>query len=246
MIASLPMYDMPALHGANDRLWQATRAVLGFGPEALTRTPDLWAQWEAPDLVLSQTCGYPYRAKLHDKVQLVATPNFALKGCPYGTYNSVFLARRTDKITRLSELAGKRFAFNEALSQSGWAAPKVHLDKRGVVLGPLLQTGAHQLSAEAVAEGRADFAALDAHTWHLLKRNTALGKKLTVVARTAPTPALPYITSQAQDPTVIRAALAEALTQLSTQDRDALGIKSLVSISSQTYRAVESPEAPQV
>lgn len=246
MIASLPMYDMPALHGANDRLWQATRAILGFGPEALTRTPDLWAQWEAPDLVLSQTCGYPYRARLHDKVQLVATPNFALKGCPYGTYNSVFLARRTDKITRLGELAGKRFAFNEPLSQSGWAAPKVHLDKRGVALGPLLQTGAHRLSAEAVAGGHADFTALDAHTWHLLKRHSTLGKVLTVVARTAPTPALPYITSPGQDAAVIRCALQEALSTLSTRDRDALGIKNLVSISSQTYRAVETPEAPQL
>ena len=68
MIASLPMYDMPHLRGAHDRYWTAIRDALGYGPDALTRGGDPWAEWQSPDLLLGQTCGLPYRARLHDKV----------------------------------------------------------------------------------------------------------------------------------------------------------------------------------
>ena len=246
MIASLPMYDLPALHRAHDRFWQAIRAALGYGPAALLRRGGLWDHWQAPDLLLSQTCGFPYRARLHGHVQLVATPDFGLPDCPAGHYNSVFVARRSDRITALKELSGQRFAFNEPMSQSGWAAPKVHLDSIGLAHGPLLQTGGHALSAAAVAEGRADFAALDAQTWRLLTRHTPLGEALEVVARTAPTPALPYITSLTQNAADLRAAMDAAVMALDSPTRDALGLKTLVTIPSQDYLAVTTPKPPQI
>jgi len=246
MIASLPMYDLPALHSAHDRFWQAIRAALGYGPATLLRSGDLWDHWQSPDLLLSQTCGFPYRARLHGHVQLVATPDFGLPGCPAGHYTSVFLARRSDQITALPELSGRRFAFNEPMSQSGWAAPKTHLDSLSLSAGALVQTGSHALSAAAVAEGRADFAALDAQTWRLLTRHTPLGEALTEVAQTAPTPALPYITSLTQDSDALRAALQAALSAVDSQSRDALGLKGLVTIPSQDYLAVATPEPPQI
>lgn len=246
MIASLPMYDLPALHGAHDTFWQAIRASLGYGPAALTRTGDLWDHWQAPDLLLSQTCGFPYRARLHGHVQLVATPDFGLPDCAPGYYNSVFVARRADHITALEELAHTRFAFNEPMSQSGWAAPKIHLDSLGLAHGPLVQTGGHALSAAAVAEGRADFAALDAQTWRLLTRHTPLGEALDVVAQTAPTPALPYITSLSQDADALSAAMSAALAALDSATQDALGLKALVTIASQDYLAVATPNPPQI
>ena len=246
MIASLPMYDLPALHSANDLFWQAIRGTLGHGPAALTRTGDLWDHWQSPDLLLSQTCGFPYRARLHGHVQLVATPDFGLPDCPAGHYNSVFVARRTDKISALEDLAGKRFAFNEPMSQSGWAAPKVHLDSLGLAHGPLIQTGGHALSAAAVAEGRADFAALDAQTWRLLTRHTPLGDALDVVAQTAPTPALPYITSLTQDAEALFVAMSTALSTLDSATQDALGLKTLVTLPSQDYPAVATPKPPQI
>jgi ABC-type phosphate/phosphonate transport system substrate-binding protein len=246
MLASLPMYDLPALHGAHDRFWQGIRNALGYGPETLTRTGNLWDHWQAPDLLLSQTCGFPYRAHLHDKVQLVASPDFGLDGCPEGYYNSVFLTRRADGFITLEEVAGKRFAFNEAMSQSGWAAPKVHLDSLDIPLGSLLQTGAHALSAAAVAEGRADFASLDAQTWRLLEAHTPLGEQLAITAHTEPTPALPYITASGQNAGEIRTAMAHAIAGLVPADRAALGLKGLVTISSETYLAVSTPEPPQI
>ncbi|MCX8955299.1 hypothetical protein OU790_17900, partial [Ruegeria sp. NA] len=73
MIAMLGMYDMPEVQAANDRFWGLIRAHLGYGPEQLTRDADVWQVWLDPELVLAQTCGMPYRTRLHGRVQLVGT-----------------------------------------------------------------------------------------------------------------------------------------------------------------------------
>ena len=97
MIASLSMYDRPETAAANDRLWGRIREILGFGPAQLDReTPD-WDAWLDEGLLLSQTCGLPYRSRLHDKVQLIATPDYGLDGAAPGYYYSVFVARRGNK-----------------------------------------------------------------------------------------------------------------------------------------------------
>ncbi|MGL6210447.1 MAG: phosphate/phosphite/phosphonate ABC transporter substrate-binding protein, partial [Paracoccaceae bacterium] len=137
MIASLGMYDLPPLQAANDRLWAGIRdrlRAVGIGaPEGLTRGDGAyWAAWEAPDLVLSQTCGFPYRARLHGRVTLIGTPSYRLLGCPPGYYRSVFVARAGDTRRTVAEFSGAPFAYNEALSQSGWAAPQTHAAKHGL------------------------------------------------------------------------------------------------------------------
>ena len=78
------MYDRAETAGPNDRFWaqiaMALRAQGLTAPEALTRGPAAyWPAWEAPSLVLSQTCGFPFRARLKDRVALVAEtgPEFA-------------------------------------------------------------------------------------------------------------------------------------------------------------------------
>ncbi|MGL4648335.1 MAG: phosphate/phosphite/phosphonate ABC transporter substrate-binding protein, partial [Caldilineaceae bacterium] len=151
MIASLPMYDMPPVQAANDRLWAAIRDGMRArgmdAPEALLREPaDLFAQWEAPDLVLSQTCGMPYRTRLHGKVTLIGTPDFGVPGAPAGHYRSVFVAHRNDPRTRLDQFDGAKLAYNETVSQSGWAGPLNHAAELGLTLRAHLHTGGHRLS----------------------------------------------------------------------------------------------------
>jgi hypothetical protein len=101
VIASLPMYDLPDCTAANDRYWELIRdAARDSGvnaPDALTRgMPDLLAHWQRPDLVLSQTCGFPFRAVLQGRVTLIGTPDFGLEGCPPGYYQSVLIVRSGD------------------------------------------------------------------------------------------------------------------------------------------------------
>ncbi len=243
MTAMLGMYDMPALQSANDRFWTSIRARLGDGPENLNRSDDFWDIWQNPDLIFAQTCGMPYRTRLHGNVQLVGTPDYGLQGCPAGYYCSVIVARQDD-MRELADLSAGNFAFNEALSQSGWAAPVTHLIELGLSPAGLLETGAHALSAQAVADGRADYASLDALTWELLKAHSDVAGALREVARTTPTPALPYITSTARDASRIADAVRAAITDLSDEDRAALHIRSLIDIPSETYLSVPTPPGP--
>lgn len=245
-IASLPMYDRPETAAANDALWAGIRAALPWDtPAALTRGGDLWDQWQSPDLILSQTCGYPYRARLHGTVQLVGTPDHALPGCPPGHYNSVLVVRVDDPRTDLAAFANARFAFNEPLSQSGWAAPQNHAAGLGFAFDTLVQTGGHNLSARAVAEGQADIAAIDALTWALIQRHDAYAADLREIARTAPTPTLPLITAKGRDATQIAAATRAAIAALDPAHRAALMLCGLVDIPARAYLAVANPPAPQ-
>ncbi len=240
MIAMLGMYDMPGLRPAHDRFWTLIRDNLGYGPVELTRDVDAWEVWQSPDLLFAQTCGMPYRTHLQDRVQLVGTPDHGLSGCPPGHYRSVFVARTQDP-RDLAELSRGVFAYNEPLSQSGWTGPLVHLEDLGLRPMSALETGAHANSARAVAEGLADFAALDALTWLMLKEHTKLGTALRDVEATAPTPALPYITSRSQDAAAVTQAVRRAINALSPRDRNALHLLDLIEIPARDYLAIPNP-----
>lgn len=249
MIASLGMYDFGPAQAANDRLWARVRDGLRArgidAPEALTRGEHAyWDAWQSPDLILSQTCGYPFRARLHDKVAYVGTPDYAVEGCPPGYYRSVFVARADDPRRTLQDFDGARFAYNEPLSQSGWAAPQTHAAKLGLRLPPTLQTGGHRLSAQAVAEGRAEIAALDAVTFDLLQGVEPAMAGLKEIARTDPTPGLPYITARGQDAEHLFDTLSAAIAALAPEDRAALHLKALVRIPLADYLAVPNPPSP--
>ena len=243
MIAALPMYDRPETAPANDRLWAAIRAKLGHGPETLTRDRDLWDIWTDPDLVLAQTCGLPFRARLHDKVTLVGTPDYGLPGCAPGNYHSTILAR-ADDARDLAGLTAGTMAVNEGLSQSGWAAPLAHLAERSLAPARCLQTGAHRTSALAVAEGRADFAALDSVTWALIRRFDDWADRLRTVTTTAPTPGLPLIAAPGADAPRLRAAVEAAIAELSPQDRDILHLSGVVHIPASEYLLQPIPPQP--
>lgn len=246
MIASLPMYDRAETAQSLDILWAEIRARLPFdAPEALMRGGDAWDHWRHPDLILSQTCGYPYRTRLYGQVQMIAAPDNRLPGCPLGHYNSVFVVRADDPRQEIRAFADTRLAYNEALSQSGWAAPQNHAASLGFVFTRSLHTGGHRHSAQAVADGRADIAALDALTWRLIRRFDAYAVRLREIGRTAPTPALPFITGPGRDTAIIRAALGGAIDALPPARRDVLSLHGLVQVPVSAYHAVPNPSAPR-
>ncbi len=246
MIASLPMYDRPETADILDMLWAETRARLPKGaPEHLTRDGDLWGHWTHPDLILSQTCGYPYRTRLIGKVQLVAAPDNRLPDCPPGYYNSVFVVRGDESRRDLTAFANAPFAYSEPLSQSGWAAPQNHAAGLGFTFANTIPTGAHVNSTRAVAEGRADIACIDALSWQLIQRHDPHAAALREIGRTTPTPSLPFITGPRQDALAVAAALSAALAALSAAARDAIGLHGLVQITDADYLAVANPTPPK-
>lgn len=249
MIAALPMYDWAEVRGPTDRLWRLMQAALRArgiaAPDDLTRGGDMWADWQSPDLLLGQTCGFPFRTRLHGNVTLLGTPDYGLPGAAPGHYYSQLVVRRDEDRDLAGCLAGT-LAINGTDSQSGFAAPLNHAAGLGLAVGRLLVSGAHVESARAVAEGRADIAAIDAVTWRLvLAHRPAIAQALRVIDRTQPqTPGLPYITAKGRDGAAIGAALAEAIAAQTPDDRAALGLVGFVHIPAERYLAVPVPALP--
>lgn len=249
MIASLGMYDRPETAAANDRLWARIRDNLRAegqpAPDALTRgNGAYWDAWNSENLVFSQTCGFPYRALLHVKVALIGTPDYGIAGCLPGHYCSVFVARNHDAREGLADYSTARFAYNEDLSQSGWAAPQNHAASLGFYFQPGLCSGGHLASAKAVAEGRADIAAIDAVTWAMLQRWEPGAKSLREVARTPPTPGLPYIAARTANATALFKAVQTAIGQLDRDDQACLMLRGVSQIATSAYLAVPIPPTP--
>jgi ABC-type phosphate/phosphonate transport system substrate-binding protein len=246
MIANLMMYLRPELAEAHNRFWILIRNHLSKegieSPETLSQDADEFYVWKHPELVLSQTCGMPYRTWLHDKVQLVGTPDYGLRDCPAGYYRSAIVVRADDPRRELPAFRGATFAYNQTYSQSGYAAPYWHCQPLGFWFENRLQTQQHLLSAQAVATGRADVASIDAVTWRNIETYEPFASKLRVLDWTKPTPGLPLITSLRHDAGRILTALEGAIAELDADSRAQLGITGIVKIPKQDYLAVRNPE----
>ena len=57
-------------------------------PDTLTWPDDYHGHWRSPDLLLSQTCGYPFVNVLGPAVKLVATPRYDAPGCEGARYGA--------------------------------------------------------------------------------------------------------------------------------------------------------------
>lgn len=175
--ASLPMYHAPA--DALAAFWAGLRAHmrregLADVPERLATPGPLREHWLDPDLLLSQTCGYPLATALAGRVQLVGTPRYAAEGCDGPCYRSLVLVRDRDPARAVADLRGRRAAFNERDSQSGYNALRAlaaPLAEAGRFFGSTVETGAHRRSLDLVRTGAADVAAVDCVTLALLRRD---------------------------------------------------------------------------
>lgn len=237
MIASLPMYRTPVTAAAHDRLWALIRDHLHqdglSAPDRLCQPRgDLLVHWHDPALLLSQTCGLPYRARLRGQVVIVGTPDYGLPDCPPGHYRSVVVTRVDDAARDLADLSGAAFAYNDPLSQSGWAS--LALTAPEVLTGPKHCTGSHRAAAAAVGQGTARFAAIDAQTWRQLEAGGETAG-LRVIHRTAPVAGLPLITAQADLVGPLRQAVSAAIAELSRADRDVLCLQSLQVLPEDAY-----------
>jgi ABC-type phosphate/phosphonate transport system substrate-binding protein len=242
-IASLPMYDLPELHAANDALWATLAGRLRDAgidaPSALTRHVDLPSLWTDPTLVLAQTCGYPLVTTLAGRVTYLATPCYDAPGCAGPLYRSALIVRTSDRATQLADLRNKTCAINDLASNSGMNVLRAELAPLaggGKFFSHTLLTGSHAASAAAVAEGQADLAAVDCVTWaHLQRYRPAITNRLRVLSWTMATPGLPLITSLGTAPRTA-ALLVEALQAVDTVA--ALRIDGFAPLPTRAYGAI--------
>lgn len=217
-VATLPMYDWPEVADATDALWAELRSALGTAgfdaPETLARPDDPEPLWRDPNLLLGQTCGLPFALGMCGDADLVATPCHAAEGCDGPLYRSALIVRRDGPARHLASLHGRRAAINARNSYSGFATFGATIAKaagKKPCFGEIVETGGHRASVLAVAEGRADIAAIDCVAWAFARRHDPdHAAALRVLGWTGPAPGLPLITAGGR-PDDERRALRDAV-----------------------------------
>lgn len=258
-LASLPMYDLPELRAATDAWWRGlARAFRQEGiadvPDTLDRRRHYQEVWRSPELLFSQTCGYPLTHALAGRVQLVATPCYLAEGCKAAEYCSVVIVGADNPAADIAALRGARCAVNGTDSQSGYNALRAlvaPLAQGGRFFGSVAVTGGHRASIEHVAGGRADVAAIDCVTHALLARHHPSALAGTrVLCRTAATSNLPYVTrGQADDDLLarLRNGLRRAMTDPSlTAARDSLMLADIAVLPLSAYDSIADMESAAV
>lgn len=204
MIAALPMYDLPWLGTAHDRLWSLlARELRERGiedvPAALRRGGVLADAWTSPSLLLGQTCGYPLVTRLKETVQLVVTPHYAAAGCEGAYHRAAIVVRADSRFASTGDLRGARAGMNDARSNTGmnlFRASIAPIARGREFFGSVTVTGSHARSLAAIISDRIDVAAVDAVTLALLRdQYPNYADRLRIVDWTPPSPSLPLITS---------------------------------------------------
>ena len=232
-VASLPMYlaNRPAVAA----LWELLREKLNAAgmerlPAQLTWPQDYHRHWLEPDLLLSQTCGFPLTHALAGQVQLVGCFSYDAPQCEGIYCRSVLVARSEHAHWALERFRGLRVAFNAQDSQSGTNALRAlvaPLARKGVFFARTLETGAHTASVAAVRNGQADLAAIDCVTFAALQRCTPQATQgLCTVGTTDAYPGLPLVTALATS-AAERVQLQQALHALVAMPQAATTLETL-------------------
>ena len=250
-IAALPMYDFPSTAQASDRIWAAMREHLRrdgiAAPERLTRERTVEEIWEAPNLLLGQTCGYPLMRGLQDKLALIATPVYSFDGCKGANHCSFIVVRVDDECDNLADFRGSRAAINGWGSDTGMNLLRAAIAKVAGGKSPFFSavavTDAHRQSLERVANGEADIAAIDCVSYALIAaEQPSLVAGVRILEQTPSSPNLPFVAAATLAPEIREAvgkALAAALADLSlAADRDRLGWIGCKSLTLEDYEAV--------
>lgn len=249
MLMSLPMYavspaDVEAFAGV---LRQKLRQLgLASTPDRLNWPQDLFSHWQASDLLLSQTCGFPLMESL-PQVQLVGTFSYHAPGCDGFRYRSFLLAREEDAGLHLAGFRHRRLAFNSTDSQSGYNSLRAlvaPLAKDGAFFSRATATGSHRESLHYVQQNLADLAAIDCVTLELLRRSEPRSLSgLAVIGQTAAVPGLPLITSpetSAEDLAILRQALHDIVDEPISHP---LLIEGFTEVPRQAYRVISQMKA---
>ena len=245
-LASFPMYDRKELVVPHCELWNLIRkGLLSMGLESPTNLifgDEGITVWNSKNLILSQTCGMPFRTFLRGKVNYIGSPVYNIDDCPDGYYRSIFVVSRNSSSLKLKDFIDKKFAVNGFDSQSGYAAPYNHCVRIGSWFRNLILSGSHWNSAFMVSVGAADIACIDEVSWKIMKRYDKFSSSLIGIEKTAPTPSLPFITVRySEHVSQFFEVLGVAIKDLSLKSSKMLLLKGLKKIPLEEYYEVQNP-----
>lgn len=242
--AELPMYVAPyRVRMANEEWLEKIVRKLAVERLPAAHLP-LTALWSAPQLLLAQTCGYPFMTQLKGRVRLIGRPCYELPSCGEGQHCSLLLGRSDDPRMDLQAFAGSRGVINGPDSNSGMnllrhsVAP---LHRGGRFFSSLQVSGGHRESLRWLREGRADLAAIDCVTFAYLARDASHEVAgLRQIAQSAASPTLPYIASlasSAEQAEALRAVMNQSLREL-PEVAQILGVSEVLAASEEDYEVL--------
>ncbi|ESY74775.1 PhnD/SsuA/transferrin family substrate-binding protein [Mesorhizobium sp. M0051] len=221
--------DLPPMPGG---IHDAQGALIASDPATLPPDElDFHRLWLHPALLFAQTCWGPMELGLSRHVQVIGQPSYdGYEGGQGELYSSaiVMLADGAPSVASpadggplipLDRIRGKRFTFNNLDSMSGLIGLTRDLEAMGESLDLFAsrsKSGGHRSSIVAIAEGKADVAAIDCESWVLAQRFEPAARKVRVVGWTGRRKGLPYITA-ATTPEKTVTSLREALAGLPEQ-----------------------------
>jgi ABC-type phosphate/phosphonate transport system substrate-binding protein len=227
LTASLPMYNLPEMRQANAQFWAALRGLLlehGLAdvPGALAFERRPVPERLEPEMLFSQTCGYPLETVFRGQAVRLGTPVYDAPGCEGATHCAFFVVPEASPATTLAELRGGVFLLNSPVSNSGMNLPRRALAEIAAgqpFFRAIIETGGHPASLDRMLAGEGDAASIDCVTyafWRLCR--PAAAERVRIVGRTPPSPAIPFVTSAATPPATV-AILRAALRALAHEPR---------------------------
>ena len=253
--ASLPMYNLPEMRPANALFWKAMHELLASSglhdlPETLSFDRLPVPERIGPEVLFSQTCGYPLETIFSGQALRLGTPSYDVPGCDGPTHCGLFVVPAGSSAEELSDLAGGVFLLNSRHSNSGMNLPRRALAEiaRGrPYFSRVIETGSQPGNLDRISRGEADVTSVDCVTyafWQQYRPRAA--EHVRVLARTPASPAIPFVTS-AETPAATVALLREALRRAArephhTAIRAGLALSDIVDVPDTAYRRLRDYE----
>jgi ABC-type phosphate/phosphonate transport system substrate-binding protein len=211
-IVSLPMYNLPEMRTVNARFWDALRGLLveaGLrdAPETLSFDRPPVPVRIGPEILFSQTCGYPLETIFSGQAIRLGTPCYAAPGCDGPTHCAFFVVPQASPAKTTADLKGGRYLLNSPVSNSGMNLPRRRLAEiagGGPFFSAVIETGGHPASLDRLLRGEGDVASIDCVTYAFWRHyRPEAAARVRVIGETPPSPAIPFVTSVAKPPEIV-------------------------------------------
>jgi ABC-type phosphate/phosphonate transport system substrate-binding protein len=234
--ASLPMYNLPEMRPANTRFWEALRGLLleaglDDAPENLVFERGPVPPRLEPEMLFSQTCGYPLETVFKGQAIRLGAPIYDAPGCMGATHCAFFVVPEASPARSLADLKGSVFLLNSKVSNSGMNLPRRALAEIAdgkPMFRQVIETGGHPASLDRLLRGGGDVASIDCVTYAFWRHyRPEAAARVRIVGETPPSPAIPFVTSIATPPAIVD-ILRDALRCVATEPRYAAARKGLM------------------
>ena len=211
-IVSLPMYNLPEMRTVNARFWDALRGLLVEAglrdvPETLSFDRPPVPGRIGPEILFSQTCGYPLETIFSGQAIRLGTPCYAAPSCDGPTHCAFFVVPQASPAKTPADLKGSRYLLNSPVSNSGMNLPRRSLAEIAggrPFFSAVIETGGHPASLDRLLRGEGDVASIDCVTyafWRHYRPEAAV--RVRIIGETPPSPAIPFVTSAATPPATV-------------------------------------------